>query len=218
MVRESVTFALRAENDVRLHRTDTDETLLMRVREGSKQSEEELIRRYSRMVRSFARPYFLAGGDSEDLIQEGMIGLLKAIREYDPDKQAGFNTFAAVCVKRQLISAIRNANRLKHSPLNNYVSLGEPLFNDNTGAGYLIHAQSYEPDDFLQSRDESLDLKAALINLLSVFEAKVLDCYLSGKTLDEISRELGKSRKSVDNAIQRVKRKLEGARSISDSR
>ena len=201
----------------KLHRTDTDEILLLRVREGSKQSEEELIRRYSRIVRSFARPYFLVGGDSEDLIQEGMIGLLKAIREYDPDKQASFNTFAVICVKRQLISAIRNANRLKHSPLNNYVSLGEPLFNDNAGADYLIQAQAYEPDDLFEAQDEILDLKAALSDLLSVFEAKVLDCYLSGNTLDEISKELGKSRKSLDNAIQRVKHKLEGV-SISDSR
>ncbi|MDP4109537.1 MAG: sigma-70 family RNA polymerase sigma factor [Bacillota bacterium] len=201
-----------------MHKTDTDEVLLKLARKGSKESEEELIRRYSRMVRSFARPYFLAGGDSEDLIQEGMIGLLKAIREYDPEKQASFNTFATICVKRQLISAIRNANRLKHSPLNNYVSLGEPLFNDNAGAGYLINAQAYEPDDLFEKQDETLNLKLVLSDLLSVFEAKVLDCYLSGKTLNEISKELGKSGKSIDNAIQRVKRKLEGAISISDSR
>ncbi|MCX7615382.1 MAG: sigma-70 family RNA polymerase sigma factor [Clostridiales bacterium] len=200
-----------------LQRTEPDEILLMRVREGSKQSEEELIRKYSRMVRSFARPYFLVGGDSEDLIQEGMIGLLKAVREYDPAKQTNFYTFAVICVKRQLISAIRNANRLKHSPLNNYVSLGEPLFNDNAGADNLIRAQAYEPDDLFEARDEIRDLKEALSDLLSVFEAKVLDCYLSGKTLDEISKEIGKSRKSLDNAIQRVKRKLEGI-SISDSR
>lgn len=188
----------------------SDEDLCNRVAQGDRDAEEALVRRYSRMVRMCARPYFLAGGDSEDLIQEGMVGLLHAIREYDPGREASFRHYAQVCIQNRLISAIKAAARDKHTPLNNYVSIETPLFD-----GFTIHdtcgtdhRRLENPEDTLIGREEVQERMNVLQDGLSGLEARVLRLYLSGLSYSEIAAEVKRSPKSVDNAVQRIRRKL----------
>ena len=190
--------------------TYSDAELCARVKAGARDAEEALVLRYSRTVRVCARPYFLAGGDSEDLIQEGMLGLLQAIREYDPDRAASFRHYAQVCIQNRLISAIKAAARDKHTPLNNYVSIETPLFD-----GFTIHAtcgtdhrRTENPEDALIGREEVRERMNVLQDRLSGFEARVLRLYLSGLSYSEIAAEVKRSPKSVDNAVQRIRRKL----------
>ena len=188
----------------------SDEDLCDRVAQGDRDAEEALVRRYTRMVRMCARPYFLAGGDSEDLIQEGMVGLLHAIREYDPGREASFRHYAQVCIQNRLISAIKAAARDKHTPLNNYVSIETPLFD-----GFTIHdtcgtdhRRLENPEDTLIGREEVQERMNVLQDGLSGLEARVLRLYLSGLSYSEIAAEVKRSPKSVDNAVQRIRRKL----------
>ena len=198
--------------------SDSDEVLCGRAAAGDRVAEEQLVIRYNRLVRVCARPYFLAGGDSEDLIQEGMVGLLAAIREYDPSKPAAFRTYAEVCIKNRLLSAVKAAARDKHTPLNNSVSFETPLFSGN-GDRYAYRASVQhleDPEEIFLSREAFRERMEALMGQLSGFEANVLRLYLTGLSYSEIAAEVKKSPKSVDNAVQRIRRKLAQQSSSGD--
>ena len=195
-----------------------DEALCTLAASGDRIAEEALVMRYHRLVRICARPYFLAGGDSEDLIQEGMVVLLAAIREYDSGKAASFRTFAEVCIKNRLISVIKAAARDKHIPLNNYVSFETPLFSGN-GDHYAYGAADQlqeDPEAILLGREAFQERMRALEGQLSGFEASILRLYLNGLSYSEIAAEVNKSPKSVDNAVQRIRRKLAQHHSFGD--
>ena len=168
------------------------------------EAETELVCRYGWLVRACARPLFLAGGDSEDLIQEGMLGLLTAIRGFDSKRDAAFRTYAEVCIRSRLYTAVRAAQGGKHAPLNYSVSYEPPLF-DGTNAYLFSSAES--PEDVVIGREELRERLAALKGRLSKFEAQILPPYLSGLSCGEIAQRVGRSQKSVDNAIQRIRRK-----------
>ena len=181
-----------------------DEALCALAASGDRQAEESLVVRYNRLVRMCARPYFLAGGDSEDLLQEGMLGLLSAIREYDPGKAAAFRTYAETCIRNRLFSAVKAAARNKHTPLNDSVSIESPLF----GTAGQPGGRAKDPEEILLDRESFRERMEALVGQLSGFEAGVLRLYLNGLSYSEIASEISKSPKSVDNAVQRIRRKL----------
>ena len=188
----------------------SDECLCVRSKSGDRSAAEELVLRYNRVVRVCARPYFLAGGDSEDLIQEGMLGLWNAIREYDPRREVSFRTYAETCIRNRLRSAIKAAARDKHSPLNNSVSFETPLFD-----GFAVHdicGREYRclenPEDTLIGQEEVRERMNVLKGQLSGFEAKILGLYLEGLSYSEIAAEVKRSPNSVDNAVQRIRRKV----------
>ena len=188
----------------------SDECLCVRSKSGDRSAAEELVLRYNRVVRVCARPYFLAGGDSEDLIQEGMLGLWNAIREYDSRREGSFRTYAETCIRNRLRSAIKAAARDKHSPLNNSVSFETPLFD-----GFAVHdicGREYRclenPEDTLIGQEEVRERMNVLKGQLSGFEAKILGLYLEGLSYSEIAAEVKRSPKSVDNAVQRIRRKV----------
>ena len=183
----------------------SDEELCSRAALGESQAETELVRRYGQLVRACARPLFLAGGDSEDLIQEGMLGLLTAIRGFDPNRDTAFRTYAEICVRSRLFSAVRAARGSKHSPLNRSISFEPPLF-DGTNTHQLPNAES--PEDVIIGREELKERLDALKGQLSELEAKILPLYLNGLSYVEIAQRMGKSQKSVDNAVQRIRRKV----------
>lgn len=176
--------------------------------EGDKDAEEELITRYLRLVRACARPLFLAGGDSEDLIQEGTLGLLSAIRQYNAEIGTTFSAFAVHCIKMRLNSAIRSSLRMKHIPLNRGLSY-EQLLDDSSA---LLSAYpdifQLDPEDLVLARESKQELYVALSKCLSVLEIKVLDLYLDGLSYREIAGMLKKDAKAIDNAVQRIRRKL----------
>ncbi|MBU5467987.1 RNA polymerase sporulation sigma factor SigH [Virgibacillus sp. MSJ-26] len=189
-----------------------DDGLLALVRQDNNQALDILINRYKNFVRAKARTYFLIGADREDIIQEGMIGLYKAIRDYDGDKLASFRGFAELCITRQILTAIKMATRQKHIPLNSYVSLDKPIYDeesDRTLLDVITGVEAIDPQELLINREKFGDLQVKLSELLSDLERKVLDLYVEGRTYQEISIELKRHEKSIDNAIQRVKRKLE---------
>lgn len=186
----------------------TDEALCESAASGSRVAEEILVVRYNRLVRMCARPFFLAGGDSEDLIQEGMLGLLSAIRTYQPERSASFRTFAEVCIRTRLISAVRCASSGKHTPLNSYIPFETPSFD---GIAEFVPASGFpqvNPEDLLISREELQEHLDTAKDHLSGFEAKVLGYYLEGLSYQEIAAQTDRSAKSVDNAVQRIRRKL----------
>jgi RNA polymerase sporulation-specific sigma factor len=180
-----------------------DRELCSLAQAGDKTAEECLVRRYFKLVKSCARPYFLAGADGEDLMQEGMIGLLKAIKEYDPARGAEFGAFAKVCVKRKIFTALKSADANKHSPLNHAISITKPLFSDKAD----LRPFSTDPEAVIIGMEEKETRMKEFSDLLSAFEAKVLNLYLKGCSYEEMSDILGKEIKSVDNAIQRIRRK-----------
>lgn len=189
--------------------TLSDTELLDRSRKGDELAENTLILRYRRIVRSCTRPFFLAGGDSEDLMQEGMIGLLSAMREYDPAGGASFQTYAELCVRRRLISAARSASRQKHAPLNDGVSLDEILSEEGQRVSSLFSGRmDRSPEDTLLEKERERDVSSFFSQYLSAFENKILKFYLEGCSYSEISVRCGRSVKSVDNAVQRIRRKL----------
>ena len=175
---------------------------------GDREAEEILAERYLRLVRICARPLFLAGGDSEDLIQEGTFGLLSAIRHYNPENQSSFKTFAEHCIRMRLLSAIKSASRLKHFPLNDGISLEQ--LSEEPGAQISAFPEFFRrsPEDLVLARESKEELYSAFLQCLSKFEIKVLDLYLDGLSYREIADKLGKSAKSVDNAVQRIRKKL----------
>ena len=186
----------------------SDEELCMKASTGDRVAEETLVIRYNRLVRICGRPFFLAGGDSEDLIQEGMLGLLSAVRSFQADKAASFRTFAEICIKSRLISAVRNASSGKHMPLNSYISFETPSFDGNTDSWLATGLPQKSPEDMLISREELREQLDTAKSHLSGFEAKVLGLFLEGFSYQEIAAQVKRSPKSVDNAVQRIRRKL----------
>ena len=187
----------------------SDRELLRLSGQGDELAGDALILRYRRVVRACTRPYFLAGGDSEDLVQEGMIGLLAAMREFDPDAGTAFRTYAELCIRRRVISAARSASRRKHSPLNEGVSLEEILSDENQQLS-LYAGQRFDrsPEDQLLAREREGDMIIAYSRYLSTFETEILKYYLEGFSYEEIASRSGRSAKSVDNAVQRIRKKL----------
>ena len=190
-----------------------DEFIVEQARSGDPKAQEFLIKKYKNFVRSKARSYFLIGADREDIVQEGMIGLFKAMRDYQPDKVTSFKSFAELCIKRQIITAIKTATRQKHIPLNSYVSLNKPLHHEECDRTlYDIMTSScreLNPEHLIIKREELSHIEEKMGEVLSDLEWKVLNAYLEGKSYHEISIEMNKHVKSVDNALQRVKKKLE---------
>lgn len=189
-----------------------DEDIVEYAREGSTEALEYLINKYKNFVRAKARSYFLIGADRDDITQEGMIGLYKAIRDFRADKLSSFRAFAELCITRQIITAIKTATRQKHIPLNSYVSLNKPIYDDDSDRTLLdviSGSKVTDPEELIISREEFGDIEGKMEEILSDLEWKVLMSYLDGKSYHEIAVELHRHVKSIDNALQRVKRKLE---------
>ena len=190
-----------------------DEALVHSAREGDDQAIDILLKRYRHYARAKARTYFLAGADREDIVQEGMIGLFKAIRDFQAERSTAFRAFAELCITRQIITAIKTATRQKHIPLNSYVSLSKPASGDDGDQrplGDSIASQTLaDPADLVISAEEIATIRASMTRLLSSLETEVLQLYMDGKSYQEIADMLGRHVKSIDNALQRIKRKLE---------
>ena len=191
----------------------TDEEIVrMAQEEHDAEATDYIVHKYRNFVKAKARSYFLIGADKEDIIQEGMIGLYKATRDFRGDKQASFRAFADLCVTRQIITAIKTATRQKHIPLNSYVSLNKPIYTDEserTLMDVVSAAPVSDPEELIISRENFADIELRMNEVLSDLEWQVLTAYLEGKSYNEMSRELHRHVKSIDNALQRVKRKLE---------
>lgn len=190
----------------------TDEEIVELAQQGEQSAVEYLVDKYRNFVRAKARSYFLIGADKEDIIQEGMIGLFKAIRDYRTDKLTSFRAFAELCITRQIITAIKTATRQKHIPLNSYISLNKPIYDeesDRTLMDILSATKITNPEEIIISREEFIFIERKMGEILSSLEWKVLMAYLEGKSYQEIAVELKRHVKSIDNALQRVKRKLE---------
>jgi RNA polymerase sporulation-specific sigma factor len=184
----------------------------MEAKNGDVIALEFLINKYKNFVKAKARSYFLIGADREDIIQEGMIGLYKAIRDFRDDKLSSFRAFAELCITRQIITAIKTATRQKHIPLNSYVSLNKPIYDedsDRTLLDILSGTKITDPEELMINREEYNDIEYKMGEILSELEWKVLTLYLEGKSYQEIAVDLERHVKSIDNALQRVKRKLE---------
>ncbi|SCN23229.1 Stage 0 sporulation protein H [Clostridium sp. N3C] len=189
-----------------------DEEIVMEAKKGDTRAQEYLINKYQNFVKSKAKSYFLIGADKEDIYQEGMIGLYKAIRDFKPDKLSSFKAFAELCVTRQIITAIKTATRQKHIPLNTYVSLNKPIYDeesDRTLLDILSSIKVSDPEELVISKEEMNHIEAEIGEVLSDLEMEVLMSYLDGKSYQEIACDLDRHAKSIDNALQRVKRKLE---------
>lgn len=196
-----------------------DEEIVLSAREGNAASLEYIINKYKNFVRAKARSYFLIGADKEDIVQEGMIGLYKAIRDFRNDKLSSFRAFAELCITRQIITAIKTATRQKHIPLNSYVSLNKPIYDeesDRTLLDILTATKITDPEELIISREELVSIESKIGEILSDLELEVLMSYLQGKSYQEIACDLDRHVKSIDNALQRVKRKLEKYLEIKD--
>ena len=191
----------------------TDEEPITEIKEHTNSDAlDYLINKYRNFVRAKARSYFLIGADREDIIQEGMIGFYKAVRDFRNDKLSSFRAFAELCVTRQIITAIKTATRQKHIPLNSYVSLNKPIYDedsDRTLLDIISGAKVSDPEELVISQEEFVDIEKKMEEILSDLEWKVLMSYLDGKSYQEIAVDLHRHIKSIDNALQRVKRKLE---------
>ena len=186
-----------------------DDTMLQKLASGGdRDAEDSLAARYLRLVRICARPLFLAGGDSEDLIQEGTFGLLSAIRNYDPADGASFRTYAEHCIRMRLLSAIKSASRMKHVPLNDGISLEELSEDPGTDISALPELIRHKTEELILAEESSKELNAVFSRCLSRFENKELDLYLEGLSYREIADRLCRDAKSIDNAVQRIRRKL----------
>ena len=180
--------------------------------QGDSEAEEYMVNKYKNFVRAKARSYFLIGADHEDIVQEGMIGLYKAIRDFKPEKLSSFRAFAELCITRQIITAIKTATRQKHIPLNSYVSLNKPLYDeesDRTLLDVIMEGRISDPEELIINRENLGNIHNKISEVLSGLEQEVLQAYLDGKSYQEIADALGRHVKSIDNALQRVKRKLE---------
>lgn len=191
---------------------DTDEGLAARARLGDEFAIEVLLARYRHYARAKARSYFLAGGDKEDIVQEGMIGLYKAIRDFESHHETAFRAFAELCITRQIITAIKTATRQKHQPLNSYVSLNKPMGgedDDRPLAESIATREISDPAELVISAEEVASIRSMVGEVLSELEVEVLQLYMDGKSYQQIADMLGRHVKSIDNALQRIKRKLE---------
>jgi RNA polymerase sporulation-specific sigma factor len=196
-----------------------DEEVVLKARDGNSECLEYIINKYKNFVRAKARSYFLIGADKEDIVQEGMIGLYKAIRDFRNDKLSSFRAFAELCITRQIITAIKTATRQKHIPLNSYVSLNKPIYDeesDRTLLDILTATKITDPEELIISREELMSIESKIGEVLSDLELEVLMSYLQGKSYQEIACDLDRHVKSIDNALQRVKRKLEKYLEIRD--
>ncbi len=210
-VGDRVTSNIRLDSGINYDLLE-DEELIELIQEGESEALDYLIKKYRNFVRAKARAYFLIGADREDIVQEGMIGLYKAIRDFKEDKLASFKAFAELCITRQIITAIKTATRQKHIPLNSYVSLDKPIYDeesDRTLMDVISGAKILDPEELLINREKIHNIESKVMELLSDLERKVLALYLDGRSYQEISEELDRHVKSIDNALQRVKRKLE---------
>ncbi len=190
----------------------SDEELVQLAKNGNGYATEFLMDRYRNFVRAHSRTYFLIGADKEDIIQEGMIGLYKAIRDYNPDAQTSFKFFAELCITRQIITAIKTATRQKHIPLNSYVSLSKPIYEDENERILLdtvIGQKKLDPEEIMIDKERFCSIEERISRILSKLEWTVLTKYLEGKSYVEIAQQIGKSEKSIDNALQRIKKKIE---------
>ncbi|NRR05902.1 RNA polymerase sporulation sigma factor SigH [Brevibacillus sp. HB1.4B] len=190
----------------------TDEEVVDLVRDNDAEALEYLINKYKNFVRAKARSYFLIGADREDIVQEGMIGLYKSIRDFRGDKLTSFKAFAELCITRQIITAIKTATRQKHIPLNSYVSLDKPIYDedsDRTLLDVISGTKVTDPEELFINREEFDDIEGKMSEILSDLERQVLMLYLDGRSYQQIAVELKRHVKSIDNALQRVKRKLE---------
>lgn len=176
---------------------------------GDRQAEERLVVKYMRLVRRCSRPFFLVGGAPEDLIQEGMLGLLSAIRQYDPKQNAAFKTYAELCIKNRILSAVKTDSRLKHNPLNDGVPL-DSLLSEESQIPLLAYTELFRrtPEEQVLTRENKMELQQSFKRCLSPMERNVLRLYLDGLSYQEIAEQTGKPIKAVDNAIQRIRRKL----------
>ena len=190
----------------------TDEAVAELARNFDGDALEYLLNKYKNFVRAKARSYFLIGADREDIVQEGMIGLYKAVRDFRPSKMASFRAFAELCITRQIITAIKTATRQKHRPLNSYVSLNKPAYDEESDRmliDVLSSVKVSNPEDIIIGQEDYSTIESKMGKLLSPLEMQVLRKYIEGKSYFEVADELGRSVKSVDNALQRVKNKLE---------
>ncbi len=189
-----------------------EEKIVIEAKEGNTRAQEYIISKYENFVKSKAKSYFLIGADKEDIYQEGMIGLYKAIRDFNLEKSTSFRAFAELCVTRQIITAIKTATRQKHIPLNTYVSLNKPVSDDESDRTLLDIISSIriaDPEELVISQEQKEFIESEINKVLSDLEIRVLNSYLDGKSYQEIACDLDRQSKSIDNALQRVKRKLE---------
>ena len=189
-----------------------DEEIVMEAKNGNNRAQECLISKYENFVKAKAKSYFLIGADKEDIYQEGMIGLYKAIRDFNPEKLTSFKAFAEICVTRQIITAIKTATRQKHIPLNTYVSLNKPIYeeeSERTLLDVLSGIKISDPEELMISKEQMDYIESKMEEVLSGLELEVLTSYLDGKSYQEIACDLERHSKSIDNALQRFKRKLE---------
>lgn len=205
------TLALARRESVAYHDMPDDE-LVRSAKNGDTLAADFLISKYRNFVRVKAKAYFLIGADREDIIQEGMIGLYKAIRDFRADKLSSFRAFAELCITRQIITAIKTATRQKHIPLNSYISLNKPIYDEDSDRTLLDVISSIkvsDPEELVINQEASTTMRERIRKNLSELEHKVLTAYLEGKSYQEMANELNRHVKSIDNALQRVKRKLE---------
>ena len=192
----------------------SDDQLVLRFQGGEHEAVAVLLDRYRRFARAKARGYFLIGGDADDIEQEGLIGLYKAARDFRPDRQSSFRAFAELCITRQVITAVKTATRQKHRPLNQYVSISGVRGGDDAGERSvedLLESHNVaDPADEVVSNERMADIRRSMTEMLSSLEVDVLRLYVEGKSYQEIGEQLGRHVKSIDNALQRIKRKLEG--------
>ncbi len=190
----------------------TDEEIVLIAQHGNEEALDFILRKFRPQVTMKSNSYFLAGGENDDLIQEGLIGLFKAIRDYKPDRDSAFKSFADLCITRQIISAVKSALRHKHTPLNTYVSLDKPYNEDNYDSsllGILPSQNTSNPEEIVIGKENFEQVEIKMEEVLSPFECQVLSLYLTGKSYSAIAEILQKDAKSVDNALQRIKKKFE---------
>lgn len=189
-----------------------DEEVVDEAKRGNSRAQEYLISKYENFVKAKSKSYFLIGADKEDIYQEGMIGLYKAIRDFKADRLTSFKAFAEICITRQIITAIKTATRQKHIPLNTYISLNKPIYeeeSDRTLIDVLSEFKITDPEELIIGKEQIKHIEGEMAKVLSDLEMEVLQSYLDGKSYQEIACDLDRQAKSIDNALQRVKRKLE---------
>ena len=203
-----------ASETIKKYQNETDEVLIERLRDGERDIIDYIMNKYKNLVRSKAKSMYILGADNDDLIQEGMIGLFKAIRDYDAGRDASFFTFADLCISRQMYTAVQASNRKKHLPLNSYISLHATSREEESGRdgeefiNFLGIDTQKDPEQLLIDKENVLSLERKIEEELSAFEKQVLDLYLTGMTYTQIARVLGRDEKSTDNALQRMKGKI----------
>ncbi len=206
-----MTDTLQDISNKSIYNEDNEEEILEKAKRGDNESIEILINKYKKFIQLKSKSYFLIGADREDIYQEGLIGLYKAIRDYNSDKLSSFKCFAELCITRQIITAIKTATRQKHIPLNTYISLNKPIYDDESDKTLLDITESLkisDPEDLFVDKEQINEIERHVLNNLSKYEKIVLHYYIIGRSYQQIAYLLNRQPKSIDNAIQRIKRKL----------